>query len=60
MTRILRPTTTVFLALLGVATALWILRGFGLLTFLPGGILWVLMLLTIGAGVVSGLQWTKR
>jgi len=43
-----------------VAIAIWILRGLGLLTFLPGGILWLLMLLTIGAGVVSGLQWTKR
>jgi len=60
MPRTLRPTTTVFLALLGVAIAIWTLRGFGLLTFLPGAILWLLLLLTVGAGVVSGLQWTKR
>ncbi|HEY9626016.1 MAG TPA: hypothetical protein V6C84_01835 [Coleofasciculaceae cyanobacterium] len=60
MIRTLTSTTTVFLALLGVTAALWVLRGLGLLTFLPGGLLWLLILLTIGAGVVSGLQWTKR
>ncbi|MBI4785192.1 MAG: hypothetical protein HY785_28380 [Oscillatoriophycideae cyanobacterium NC_groundwater_1537_Pr4_S-0.65um_50_18] len=60
MIRTLTSTTTVFLALLAVTAALWVLRGLGLLTFLPGGLLWLLILLTIGAGVVSGLQWTKR
>ena len=60
MRKTLRPTTTAFLALLGVTAVMWILRGLGVLSFLPSGVLWVLIFLTVGAGVVSGLQWTKR
>ncbi len=56
----MRPETTVFLGILGVTIAVWVLRGIGLLTFIPGGILWVLLFLTIGAGVVDTLQRTKR
>ncbi|MBD3883874.1 hypothetical protein IFO70_19110 [Phormidium tenue FACHB-886] len=60
MSRTLRPITTVFLALLGATAVLWILRGLGILSFLPSGVLWVLILLTVGAGVVNALQWTKQ
>ncbi|NJN86556.1 MAG: hypothetical protein HC881_09890 [Leptolyngbyaceae cyanobacterium SL_7_1] len=45
--------TKIFLGLLGVTIAVWLLRGVGMLTFLPGIVIWVLVLLTIAAGVVS-------
>jgi hypothetical protein len=60
MSRSIQPTTTIFLALLSVTAVIWVLRGFSLLTFLPGGLLWALIFLTAGVGVVSGLQWTRR
>ncbi|MBD2465644.1 hypothetical protein H6G89_32135 [Oscillatoria sp. FACHB-1407] len=59
MRRIRRPTkpaTTIFLLLLGVTVTVWILRGLGLLTFIPGGIIWLLLLLTISAAVISRVQ----
>ncbi len=56
----MRIETTIFLSLLGITIALWVLRGFGILTFFPGGVLWVLLFLTVGAGVVDTLQRTKR
>jgi hypothetical protein len=60
MHKTLRPTTTVFLALLSATVVMWVLRGIGVLSFLPSGVLWVLIFLTVGAGVVTGLHWTKR
>lgn len=45
--------TKVFLGLLGVTIAVWLLRGVGMLTFLPGIVIWVLALATIAAGVIS-------
>ncbi|MGF1498659.1 MAG: hypothetical protein ACFB8W_17805 [Elainellaceae cyanobacterium] len=53
-------TTQLFLVLLGLTLGVWVLRGLGILTFLPGGILWLLFLLTIGAGVINGIQRTRR
>ncbi len=46
----------VFLALLGLTLLVWVLRGLTILSFIPGIILWILLLLTIGAGVVTSLQ----
>jgi len=46
----------IFLALLGITLLVWILRGFTILSFLPGIVLWLLLLLTIGAGVITSLQ----
>jgi hypothetical protein len=60
MIKQLRPDTTVFLTILFITVLVWILRGLGLLTFLPGLVIWVLLLLTIGAGVFSGIQGTRR
>ncbi|NJR64360.1 MAG: hypothetical protein HC772_01940 [Leptolyngbyaceae cyanobacterium CRU_2_3] len=60
MSRSIRPTTTIFLTLLSITAVIWALRGFSLLTFLPGAILWLLILLTAGAGVICGLEWTRR
>lgn len=56
----LRPATTVCLTILSITLVVWILRGFGLLTFLPGGVLWTLIFMTVGAGVFSIIQGTRR
>lgn len=46
----------IFLSLLGITILVWVLRGLTVLSFLPGIMLWILLLLTIGAGVVTSLQ----
>ncbi len=56
----LRPTTQLFLLTLAVTFVVWALRGFGILTFLPGGVIWLLILLSVGTGVVNGLMGTRR
>jgi hypothetical protein len=56
----LRPATTIFLTILSIAIVTWLLRGIGLLTFLPGGVLWTLIFMSVGAGVVSLIQGTRR
>ncbi len=50
-----RPSQ-IFGILLGITIAIWLLRGFGILTFIPGGIIWLLLLLSIGTGISSRLQ----
>lgn len=60
MSKQLRPDITIFLTILFITVLVWVLRGFGILTFLPGLVIWVLLLLTIGAGVFSGIQGTRR
>jgi len=56
----MRLETTIFLITVGFFLAVWGLRGFGVLTFLPGVVIWVLLLLAIGAGVVDMVQRTRR
>jgi len=46
----------IFLALLGLTLLVWILRGLTILSFILGIVLWLLLLLTIGAGVITSLQ----
>jgi energy-converting hydrogenase Eha subunit G len=60
MSKSIRPETTTFLAILGITVVVWVLRGFGLLTFLPGGIIWLLIFLTVGAGIYSVFQGMRR
>lgn len=50
-----------FMILLPSAIAIWVLRGLGILTFIPGGMIWVLLLVAIAAGVFSRFQrrWTR-
>lgn len=60
MVKSLRPTTQIFLLTLGLTILVWVLRGFGILTFLPGGVIWLLILLSVGTGVVNGLMGTRR
>jgi len=49
-------TLRIFGTFLGVAILIWLLRGFGILTFIPGGAIWLLLLLAIAAGVWSRVQ----
>ncbi len=48
--------TQLFLGILGLTLVVWILRGLTVLAFLPGIVIWLLLLLTIGAGVFTSLQ----
>ncbi len=46
----------IFAIILGLTILVWVLRGFGILTFFPGSVLWVLILLSIATGIISNLQ----
>ncbi|OLP17735.1 hypothetical protein BST81_15565 [Leptolyngbya sp. 'hensonii'] len=59
MGRYISPATALFLVFFGLTALVWMLRGWKLLSFLPSSVIWVLLLLTIGAGIVSGLQATR-
>ncbi len=54
--RRLSTPTQIFLGLLISTVLVWVLRGLTLLSFIPGILLWVLLLGTIGAGVITSLQ----
>lgn len=54
------PRTTAFLICLGLTLVVWVGRGLGLLTFIPGGLLWLLLLTTVGAAVIDIIQRTRR
>lgn len=43
---------------LGIAIAVWVLRGLGILTFLPGGIILLFFLAAIAMGILSYIQKT--
>lgn len=45
---------------LAITVIIYLLRGFGILTFLPGGIIYLLILLSIGVGIIYGIQKTRR
>jgi len=60
MSRSVKAETAVFLSFVGITLAVWVLRGIGLLTFLPGLVIWVLIFLSVGAGVYDFIQRTKR
>ncbi|MBE9210111.1 hypothetical protein IQ244_27165 [Nostoc sp. LEGE 06077] len=53
-----RMLTQAFGILLGIGIAIWILRGFGILTFLPGGIIWLFVFGAIALGMISFAQRT--
>jgi hypothetical protein len=52
----LHPMTRLFLGVLTLTLVVWVLRGIALLAFLPGIVLWVLILLSFGLGIMSSLQ----
>lgn len=43
---------------LGIAIAVWVLRGLGILTFIPGGIILILFLIAIAFAILSYAQKT--
>lgn len=43
---------------LGIAIAVWVLRGLGILTFVPGGLILILFLAAIAFGILSYVQKT--
>jgi hypothetical protein len=45
-----------FIISLVLTVTVIILRGIGILTFIPGGIIWVLILITISLGMVQLLK----
>lgn len=55
-----RLLTQTFGMLLGIAIAVWVLRGFGIgiLAAIPGGIIWLLLLLAIATGILAYAQKT--
>ncbi|MBD2243702.1 hypothetical protein [Nostoc sp. FACHB-888] len=53
-----RRLIQIFGILLGISVAVWLLRGFGILTFIPSGIIWLLLLGAIAIGVISYAQRT--
>lgn len=52
----LQPFTKAFLITLGVTGLIWGLRGLSVLAFMPGLVLWVLILLCFSLGIISTLQ----
>ncbi|WP_066376504.1 MULTISPECIES: hypothetical protein [unclassified Anabaena] len=53
-----RRLTQAFGVLLGMGIAVWLLRGFGLLSFIPGGVIWLLLFGAIALGVIAYAQKT--
>jgi uncharacterized membrane protein (DUF485 family) len=55
MTQQSKSREAVFLTILGCTVLVWVLRGIGLLAFVPGFVLWVLFGLSITLIIVNGL-----
>ncbi|MDJ0738031.1 MAG: hypothetical protein QNJ47_28920 [Nostocaceae cyanobacterium] len=51
-----RRLTQAFGILLGVVIAVYVLRGLGILTFIPGGLIVLLLLGAIALGILGYLQ----
>ncbi|MEP0751848.1 hypothetical protein NC997_13080 [Trichocoleus sp. DQ-A2] len=52
--------SSIFASVVGLTIAVYLLRGFGILTFIPGGVIWILILLSIASGITYGVQRTRR
>jgi hypothetical protein len=52
----IRPGTQILIALIAITLGIWILRGVGVLTFLPGMIIWLLMILCFVVLIVNSLR----
>lgn len=52
----IKPTTLVFLFMLGLTLVVWGLRGVALLGFMPGAVLWVLIFACILLAVLSSIR----
>jgi 1,4-dihydroxy-2-naphthoate octaprenyltransferase len=49
-----------FLSLLVITLAIYVLRGLGILTFIPGGIILIAIALSIISGILYGIRKTQR
>jgi len=56
MTKRFKTTTLVFLSVAALTLALWILRGLTLLGFMPGWILWGLIIASILLAVLGAIR----
>lgn len=54
----LKVTTNIFAIILSCAIVVWLLRGFGILTFIPGGLILFLLLSAIAVGILN--LWQRR
>jgi uncharacterized protein YqhQ len=54
--------TYAFAITLTIAIFVYVLRGFGIpgFTAIPGGVIWILILLSIATGLAYGVQKTRR
>ncbi|MDY6938299.1 MAG: hypothetical protein SWY16_11585 [Cyanobacteriota bacterium] len=50
----------VFGVILGMTLLVWILRGFGVLGFMPGLVIWLLIFMSIGSGAIATYQSSRR
>jgi hypothetical protein len=56
MSKSIRPGMVALLVVLLVTTLVWILRGLRVLGFMPGSVLWMLIILSIVTAVLSTLR----
>ena len=56
--RLNQKLTQGFGMFLGIAIAVWVLRGLGILTFIPGGVILILFLAALAFGILSYVQKT--
>ena len=52
----MKPSLVAFLVVLAMTILVWVLRGVGLLVFIPGGLIWVLILLCVATAVLSAIR----
>lgn len=45
----------IFLGLVGLTIMIWVLRGVGLLAFIPSSLIWILLFLSVGTGILNSL-----
>lgn len=57
--RTFQPQTTAMIIAIALTAIVWILRGFGILSFLPGGILWFLIFASAGLITFNLLRWSE-
>jgi hypothetical protein len=58
-----RPTswaTRLFYAVLVVTIVIYVLRGLAVLSMLPGGVIWLLIILSLATGVLATLVNLRR
>ncbi len=54
-----RPVTQLLLATIAMTAVVWMLRGIGLLSFLPGIIIWLLILTCFAIALFGSFQSTR-